>query len=120
MTAAQVGTFLFAAAAGIVAVAGGFPFLLTEALGPVAILVGGILGVGGAIGAFACLRGLWWLERIALLLVGLGWALLVPSLLYVPLRALLRGFFLILVAIALLDIYKRYRRIDWAYLDPTK
>ncbi|MHA7292631.1 hypothetical protein [Arthrobacter sp. HLT1-21] len=120
MTAVQILTFLAASAAGVTAVLGGFPYFLQMAIGQLAVGVGAILAIGGLIGAASCLRGIWWLERVALLLVGLGWALFVPSLMYVPLRMPLKVFLLLLVFIALFDIFKRYRRIDWAYLDPTK
>lgn len=120
MTAVQILTFLAASAAGVTVVFGGFPYFLEEAIGPLALGVASILIVGGLVGAFSCLRGIWWLERIALLLVGLGWFLFIPSLMYVPLRMPLKVFMIILVCIALFDIFKRYRRIDWAYLDPTK
>lgn len=120
VTAVQILTFLVASAAGVVAVAGGFPYSLTHAIGALAFAVGAILLLGGLLGAVSCWKGVWWLERIALLLCGLGWVMFVPALFYVPLRLELRTFFILLVCTVIFDIIKRYRRIDWAYLDPTK
>ncbi|WNM72807.1 membrane protein [Arthrobacter phage RedFox] len=121
ITLLQVLSYIVAAAAGSLVVAGAFPYLFRGVLSPVITAgVGLILGVGALIGVGACWGGVWWLERVALLLVGLGWVLLVPSVVSVHMWWLVKLFILLLLAGLLLDVCKRYRRIDWAYLDPTK
>lgn len=121
ITAAQIVVYLVAFAAGLVAIAGGFPYLLGWYLEAwVTACVGLVLATGGVLGAVACKGGVWWLERIALLLVGLGWVLVLPSLAWVRLSPTVKFFILLLLITAVLDVYKRYRRIDWAYLDPSK
>lgn len=121
ITAFQIVTYMAAVAAGLLVVFAAFPFLFRGVLTPaVAVSVGLVLAVGGAIGVVACWRGVWWLERVALLLVALGWVLLVPSVMAAGLHYLVRTFILLLVVVAVVDCCKRYRRIDWAYLDPTK
>lgn len=121
ITGLQVLSYIVAAAAGALVVAGAFPYLFRGVLSPlIAASVGVVLGVGALIGVGACWGGVWWLERVALLLVGLGWLLLVPSVVSVGMWWLLKLFILLLLAGLLLDVCKRYRRIDWAYLDPTK
>ncbi|WPM94270.1 membrane protein [Arthrobacter phage Marchesin] len=121
ITALQIVTYAAAVAAGALVVFAAFPFLFIGVLSPVvAVSVGLVLGIGGVIGVVACWRGVWWLERVALLMVALGWVLLVPSVLSAGLHPLVRTFILLLVVVAVVDCCKRYRRIDWAYLDPTK
>lgn len=120
ITALQICSHLLAAFAGGMAIVGAFPYLL-RGLPPVMTFgVGLILAAGGLGGAWACLRGVWWVERIALMLVGLGWLLIVPSVVWLRLPGLVKLFILLLLAVAVFDVCKRYRRIDWAYLDPTK
>lgn len=123
LTAAQVGTNIVAAGAGVVAASGGFPHLLHGTVGPyIAVAIGAVLILGGLVGAAAVLRGLWWLERVALLTVGLGWVLMFPAAITYA-NDVFRGapwLVLLLLLIALGDVFKRYRRIDWAYLDPTR
>lgn len=122
ITALQVGSYIASGAAGSLVVFGALPYLFAGAVSPwVAFVVGMILGTGSIIGAISCFKGVWWLERVALLLVGLGWILLVPSVVTVnQFPLLVKTFVLLLIVIAVFDIGKRYRRIDWAYLDPTK
>ena len=121
ITGLQMLSYLLAGAAGALVIVGALPFLFWGVLPPWgAFLVGLVLAIGGAIGIASCLRGVWWLERIALQMVGLGWVLLVPSVLSVHLWPLVKAFILLLLAIAVIDCAKRYRRIDWAYLYPTK
>lgn len=121
ITGFQLVSHALACAAGILVVAGAFPFLFWGVLSPWgSALVGLVLAVGGALGVGACIGGTWWLERVALLLVALGWVLLVPSVLAVDMWPLVKAFILLLLAVAVIDVCKRYRRIDWAYLDPTK
>ncbi|AYN56837.1 hypothetical protein PBI_ANDREW_21 [Arthrobacter phage Andrew] len=121
ITGLQVLSYLLATAAGTLVVVGAFPYVFRGILSPViAAAVGVVLAGGGLIGVVSCWRGVWWLERVALLLVGLGWLLLVPSVVAVHLWWMVKVFILLLLGVALLDVGKRYRRIDWAYLDPTK
>jgi hypothetical protein len=121
---AQVVTNSAAALAGLLAALGASPTLITGQLGPVlAAGVGSILVIGGLLGAITVLMGLWWLERVALLIVGLGWVMLLPATLTFAFQGRGTGTIWIIVALifaALGDVFKRYRRIDWAYLDPTK
>lgn len=119
---AQVAGNLAAAAAGAMAAIGGFPVLVTGTIGPIlAVGVGSVLVLGGVLGAVTVLRGMWWLERVALLIMGLGWVLLLPACLTVALKGS-SGVWLViaLIATAVSDVVKRYKRIDWAYLDPAR
>lgn len=121
ITGLQVLSHFVAASAGGLVILGAFPYLFRGILSPVmAFTVGLVLAGGGLIGVVACWRGTWWLERVALMLVGLGWVMLAPSVFAIHLTALVKGFLLLMLAVAVLDVAKRYRRIDWAYLDPTK
>jgi hypothetical protein len=121
---AQVVTNCAAAASGLLAALGASPTLITGQIGPVlAVGVGGILLAGGLLGAITVLLGMWWLERVSLLIVGLGWTLLLPATLTFAFQGRGTGTIWIIVALifaALGDVFKRYRRIDWAYLDPAK
>lgn len=124
INAAQVIAYVMAGAAGLLAASGGIPNILTLTIGPVlSVAVGAVLVVGGIIGAAAVLTGHWWLERVALLITGLGWVLLLPASLFFAFSG--RGTSAIwlvvaLVITALSDVFKRYKRIDWAYLDPAR
>lgn len=124
INAAQVLGNLLAAGCGAMAMAGGFPTVVTGTIGPVlAVGVGAVLVIGGLLGAITVLIGMWWLERVALLVVGLGWFLLLPAALTFAASPRSTGQIWLVVALlvaALCDVFKRYRRIDWAYLDPTR
>lgn len=124
INAAQFLANVAAAASGLLAMLGGMPNLLTAQIGPVmAVAVGSILLVGGGLGATAVATGTWWLERISLLIVAVGWVSLMPATLAFASRPQSTGtiwLIVALLAVALSDIFKRYRRIDWAYLDPTR
>jgi hypothetical protein len=123
INAAQVLAYVTAGAAGLLAALGGVPTLLTGTIGPImSVFVGGVLVVGGAVGAFAVLAGHWWLERVALLILALGWVMVLPASLAFALSGRSSAVWLVvaLVIMTLSDIFKRFRRIDWAYLDPTK
>lgn len=119
INAAQVLADLVAAAAGLLAMVGGVPNLLTGQIGPVlAVYVGAVLLVGGVVGAAAVLVGAWWLERLALLVIALGWVLMLPACLsfaMTPGRSSAVWLVVALIMVALSDIFKRYRRLDWAY-----
>jgi hypothetical protein len=86
------------------------------------VLVGSILLVGGTLGALSVVTGAWWLERISLLIVAVGWIALLPAVISRAATGGTSAIWLVvaLLAVALADIFKRYRRIDWAYLDPTR
>lgn len=122
INAAQLLANLAAAFAGLLAAVGGIPVLVTGTIGPVlAVGVGTILVIGGTLGAVTVLLGTWWLERVALLITALGWALLLPA----CFTAVWRGSSAVWLVIALIftalgDVVKRYWHIDWAYLDPRK
>lgn len=124
LNAAQIIGNTAAAAAGLLSAIGGLPTLVTGTIGPVlAVGVGGLLVVGGALGTVTVLLGVWWLERVALLIMGLGWFLLLPA----TFTAILSGrttsavwLVVALIATALADVFKRYKRIQWAYLDPAR
>ncbi|QOP64919.1 hypothetical protein SEA_BRYNNIE_21 [Arthrobacter phage Brynnie] len=121
ITGLQVLSHFTAAAAGGLVILGAFPYLFRGILPPfMAAGVGAVLAIGGLIGVVSCWRGTWWLERVALMLVGLGWILLIPSVVEVGVPGVIRLFMLLLLAGLVFDVAKRYRRIDWAYLDPTK
>lgn len=114
---------LIALIAGILTLSGSFPALIQGTVGPIiGIIVGTILAVGGVIGTGATLAGAWWLERIALQLAGLGWGLIVPASVTFAMGggSPIRWLILLLLLTCILDVFKRYRRIDWAYLDPTR
>jgi len=118
---AQVITNFAAAGAGIMAVIGAAPTFVTGQVGPLlSVIVGSILVVGGITGGVTVLLGVWWLERVALLITGLGWALIMPAALGYAMSSRSPGIWLIVALLfaALGDIFKRYLRIQWAYLDP--
>ena len=124
INAAQIVAYTIAAASGFMAVLGvANPTFMAVTIGPALIaVVGGILLVGGVLGAFAVFRGMWWLERIALRIVGTGWFALLPAALFYSVTGKTSATWLVvaLVGTALADAYKRYNRIEWAYLDPTR
>jgi hypothetical protein len=122
---AQVVTNVAAAGAGLLAAAGGSPTLITGQIGPLlSVVVGTVLVIGGCIGTVTVLLGNWWLERVALLVMALGWVMLLPACLGVVFsgRPNTSGVWLVIALIfaALGDVFKRYTRIKWAYLDPVK
>jgi hypothetical protein len=122
---AQVITNFVAAIAGALAASGSLGTIVTGQIGPIlAVIVGTILVVGGLLGAISVLVGNWWLERVALLITGLGWVLLMPATLsYAFSGRPTSGAIWLVVALlfaALGDIFKRYLRIHWAYLDPRR
>jgi hypothetical protein len=124
INAAQVAGYSMAGGAGLLAAIGGAPTFLTGTIGPLlSVGVGSTLVVGGVIGTIAVLAGHWWLERVALLITGLGWALLLPAAVFFALSPRSSGgiwLVVALVVVALCDVFKRYQRISWAYLDPAR
>lgn len=120
---AQVITNFAAASSGLLAVLGGAPVFMTGTVGPLlSVIVGSILVLGGVTGGVTVLLGNWWLERVALMITGLGWTLLLPACLTFAMTARGYGIWLVVALIfaALGDIVKRYLRIQWAYLDPRR
>lgn len=124
INAAQIVGNITAASCGVLAALGGLPNIITGTIGPVlAVGVGAILLIGGLMGAVTVVLGMWWLERVALLITGLGWVLMLPACVTYAYSG--RGTSAIWLVIALIltaisDVFKRYRRIDWAYLDPMR
>lgn len=114
INAAQVVGNAAAAGAGFLAIIGGSPTLLTGTIGPViSVGVGFILFIGGSLGAGAVIAGAWWLERIALLINAVGWICIIPAALTVASRGSSAVWLVVaLLAVALTDIFKRYRRIE--------
>lgn len=121
---AQLIAYIMAGSAGLLAAVGAAPVFLTGSIGPVlSVAVGSVLVIGSVMGAIALIFGHWWLERAGLLIVGLGWVLLLPACLFFAFRpGATSGIWLVvaLVITAISDIVKRYQRIQWAYLDPTR
>jgi hypothetical protein len=124
INAAQIIQYTVAVFAGFMAAFGvANPQFMTSTIGPKMILaVGTVLVIGGALGAVSVAKGYWWLERIALLVVGVGWVMLLPAAIFYSINGKSSAIWLVLVLVvwALCDVFKRYRRIDWAYLDPAK
>lgn len=125
INALQIIGYAIAATAGLLAALGGLPSIVTGQIGPtLAVTVGAVLVVGGLVGAWAVISGAWWLERLALWVTGIGYvALAVPTLFFAftPGRANSTIWLIVaLEAAAIIDNMKRYRRIDWAYLDPAR
>lgn len=121
---AQFLAYTITAATGVLAALGGVPQVINGTIGPVlAVIVGTLLAFGGTVGAFAVATGHWWLERIALMITGLGWVTLLPAVLFfafTPGRSSSIWLIVALLIVAIADTFKRYKRIDWAYLDPTR
>ena len=108
---------------GVLSATGSLPTVVTAQIGPVLSLVVGLfLIVSGAVGAFAVFGGHWWLERVGIRISWIGLALLMIPTLFYAFSGRSSQIWLIfaLEVMALGDAIKRYRRIDWAYLDPTK
>jgi hypothetical protein len=121
---AQIILYIIAAAAGLAAAVGALNPLFTSAtVGPwIIITVGIILALGGITGGYAVIAGLWWVERIALIVLGVSWIMLLPAALFFAFSTHNSAIWLViaLLATAVLSLFIRYRRIDWAYLDPTR
>lgn len=124
INAAQITQYTLAMFFGFMAALGAAtPQFLSTTIGRGMITAVGILWIiGGAIGAYSVARGRWGTERVALWIVGLAFTLLLPAATYYSFTGRSPAIWIVLglVVWALLDIFKRYRRIDWAYLDPTK
>ena len=124
INAAQIFQYCAGMFAGFMAVLGtATPQFLAGSLQPWLIATVGCLFIlGGAVGTFAVAKGNWGLERISLWIVGVAFFALLPAASYISFtgRSPAVWIVLILVLWALCDVFKRYRRIDWAYLDPAK
>lgn len=124
INATQIIGNIAAGVSGLLAAIGAMPTLITGTIGPVlSVGVGTILLIGGALGTVTVFLGMWWLERVALLITGLGWVLLLPATLAFAFSGRGTGTIWLIVALILTavgDVTKRYMRIDWAYLDPAK
>jgi hypothetical protein len=117
--------YVLAGIAGFLAMIGGLPNLVTAQIGPVlSVAVGIVLVLGCILGSVAVATGHWWLERVALMVTGLGWVLLLVPTLFFAFRGTATSstiwLILALEIRVIFDEIKRYRRIDWAYLDPAK
>jgi hypothetical protein len=125
INALQALGYLLAVVCGLLAALGGIPTIITFQLGAVlSVIVGSMLVFGGSLGFFAVFKGLWWVERVVLWIIGLGYvALILPTLEYAIQGKASNSTIWLIAALefaSLIDCVKRYRRIDWAYLDPAK
>lgn len=120
----QVVGYTLAVICGLLAALGGLPNIVTGQIGPaLSVIVGSMLVVGGVLGSYSVWRGYWGLEQFALWVTGLGYgALLIPTFAYavMPHRSSTLWLIVALEVQAIIAVMIRYRRIDWAYLDPTK
>lgn len=121
---AQIILYSIAAIAGFAATVGAIsPLFTSTTVGPwVIILSGCFLTAGGITGTVAVIAGMWWLECAALVGCGIGWSVLFPAAVTYAVTTHNSAIWLVvaLLVAVLCDAYKRYRRIDWAYLDPTR
>ena len=125
INALQISSYMFAIACGLLAATGGMPTIVTGQIGPVlSVTVGTVLIISGAAGASSVLAGIWWVERNALVLGIIGYcALLVPTLYFAFSGRAANSTIWLIVLLELQAIIAsaiRYRRIDWAYLNPAK
>jgi hypothetical protein len=120
----QFCSYTLTAFCGVLAATGSIPTVVTGQIGPVLSVVVGLFLIGsGAVGALGVFGGHWWLERIGIRVSWIGLSILIiPTLYYAILSARSATIWLILAleVMALGDTIKRYRHIDWAYLDPSK
>ena len=121
---AQFILYSIAAVAGFAAVIGSLnPAFTSSTIGQHVIIgAGAFLLAGGLTGAVAIGVGMWWLECVALIILGTSWLMLIPFALYFAFTTHNSGIWLViaLLSTAVLSLFIRYRRIDWAYLDPTR
>jgi hypothetical protein len=119
----QAVCYVLAGLAGFMAVIGAIPVLVNAQIGPImAVIVGSFLVFGGIIGALSVKAGHWWAERIAIWIVAVGWVMLLVPTLFFAFKGSSSTVWLIvaLEITAIIGNMTRYRRIDWAYLDPAK
>ena len=121
----QIVGYALAAVCGLLAALGGIPNIVTFQLGNfLAIVVGSMLTSAGAVGAYSVIKGYWGLEQAALWIIGIGYVgLLIPTVAYALAPGRTNSTLWLIVALevqAITATIIRYRRIDWAYLDPAK
>jgi len=121
---AQIILYAIAATAGLAAAVGALnPLFTSTTVGSwIIVTVGVILSIGGFSGGYAVIAGLWWVERISLIILGVSWIMLLPAALFFAFSTHNSAIWLViaLLCTAVLSLFIRYRRIDWAYLDPTR
>lgn len=121
---AQFILYTIATVTGFAAAIGALnPLFTSSTVGPwLIVTAGSILTIGGVAGAVSIPTGMWWLERIALMILGVSWLMLLPAATYYATVTTSSAIWLViaLLCTAILSLYIRYRRIDWAYLDPTR
>jgi len=125
VNALQTAGYCVAIAGGFLAATGGLPHIVTGQIGSVlATVIGSFLMVGGLAGAYAVYRGQWALEQAVIWIVGIQYFALFLATLTFALagKSQTSTIWLVVVleVLAIIDCAKRYRRIDWAYLDPAK
>jgi len=120
----QIVGYVLAVGCGLLAALGGLPNIITGQIGPVlSVVVGGVMVASGSVGAWSVYKGWWGLEQVVLWTTGLGYlGLLIPTFAYaiMPGRSSTLWLIVALEVQAILAVMIRYRRIDWAYLDPAK
>lgn len=83
--------------------------------------VGLIAFIGAATAGCAAYAGAWWLERVGLWAIGLGYFLTLIAICLMPgLDRFFKTLAAISVAQAILALVARYGTISWAYLDPMR
>lgn len=94
------------------------PLRVTELLITLATCVP--LTAAAVVGFWACSRGVWWVERVAILIIVVGLAAQVPLLW--NLFATLEWHILLCLSVAdaIVAMLRRHALISWAYLDPTR
>lgn len=125
INALQITIYFILIACGLLASTGGIPTIVTGQIGPVmSVTVGTVMIVSGCVGACSVIGGIWWVERVGLIIGIVGYAaLLVPTLYYAFSGRASNSTIWLIVLLelqAILASIIRYRRIDWAYLNPAK
>jgi hypothetical protein len=121
----QVIGYILGIACGLLSALGGLPNIVTFQLGSfLAVTVGSVLTIAGLLASYSLIKGYWGLEQAALWAFGVGYvALLIPTVVYAVSPARNSATLWLIVALeiqAIIATMIRYRRIDWAYLDPAK
>lgn len=124
INAIQFAQYCVGIAAGMAAVTGtANPQFLQNTINSLLItIVGGMLIIGCLTGAISVAKGWWAWERIGLIITGLAFFALLPAASYYSFGGKNPATWIVLILAfwAVGDCIKRYRRIDWAYLDPAK
>lgn len=83
--------------------------------------VGLIAAIGAATAGVACYAGQWWLERVGLIAIALGYFLTLLAIFLMPgLDVFFKTLASISVAQAIAALWARWGTISWAYLDPMR